>query len=363
MSAKKRTAKFVAPKDDAKDAYSSDDHSAGSDDDDFAFYQSRFPLPTNAPKPSRRPASSSSSQHPSQKQQRQSDEWVEVHDTRKDKYQQRRTAREAELAALQAEAEDNRRNEFSTLPRFVPYVRDAAGKWLGGKSVHKAKPKQLGVIEDYIIPDPHASKHNKKKKNNDLLLTTASASAAANSSSSKEWSSEADMVEGVVHWIERQIGEEVMTVAQIGERIQARVGESWNKRYRHQYGPLLDWLRSKQHFIVQGDRVTVRPRQEGEEGEEEHERDGQQRQQRREVDDTGRTASKAAKRVKRAQRSWLAFLVYALVLLVVGFGAYSVWSGRNMSDLARQLAQQLDAMEAQVADVKQAAAAEHSHNT
>ena len=330
MSANKRTAKFVAPRDEAKndsDAYSSDDSN-----DDFNFYQSRFPLPTAAPKPAR-PAHQSAAPSSSQ----QSETWTEVHDARKEKYQRRRTAREAELAALQAEAEENARNEFSTLPRFVPYARDKNGKWLGGTSQHKAKPKQLGVIEEYIIPDVNDGKKQKKRRKDDILNNAAGGS--------KEWSSESDIVETVVSWIERQIGEEVMTVAQIGERIQARVGDSWNKRYKQRYGPLVDWLKTKEQLLVHGDRVTVRPSEDKQESSESRER----RQQRERLEVAARAEAAAARAVSRAERSWLAFLLYVLALLAVMYGAYSVWSGRNMSDLARQLAEQLKAMEENVA--------------
>ena len=349
MSAKKRTAKFVAPKDEAKN--DSDDYSSSSDTDnnDLAFYQSRFPLPTKAPKPaqaSRQSAQQSSNQQPEQ--------WTEVHDSRKEKYQQRRTVREAELAALQAEAEHNARNEFSSLPRFVPYARDASGKWLGQKSQLKVKAKQLGVIEDYIIPEAHDGKNKKKKKRDDLL--TNSSSAASSGSSSREWSGESDMVETIVQWIERQMGEEVMSVAQIGERIQARVGDSWNKRYKPRYGPLVEWLKTKQQLVVNGDRVTVRPR---EERIDETSESGERRQrERREV--AARAEAAAVRAVSRAERSWLAFVLYVIALLAVVYGAYTVWSGRNMSDLTRQLAEQLEAMEEKVLDVKHTLAAEHS---
>ena len=352
MSAKQRSGKFVAPKDEAKN--DSDDYSsAGSDTDDFAFYQSRFPLPTTAPKPARPAHPSSAASQPTVGQQRE--QWTEVHDARKEKYVQRRTAREAELAALQAEAEANSRNEFSSLPRFVPYARDQSGKWLGGKSQHKAKPKQLGVIEDYIVPDVHDGKgKQQKKKKSDSLLVNSSNSSGAASGANREWSGEADMVDTIVSWIERQMGEEVMTVAQIGERIQARVGDSWNKRYKHRYGPLVDWLRTKDRLLVHGDRVTVRPREETAESNDSR----QHRQQRQQRDVEARAEAAAVRAVSKAERSWLAFVLYVLALLAVVYGAYSVWSGRNMSDLTRQFAEQLEAMEHRVADI--AHATEHS---
>ena len=341
-AAKKRTAKFVAPKAEAKN--DSDDYSSGSDNDDFAFYQSRFPLPTTAPKaarPARPPAAASA---PSVQQQ--PEQWTEVHDSRKEKYQQRRTVREAELAALQAEAEENSRREFSSVPRFVPYARDSSGKWLGAKSQHKAKPKQLGVIEDYIVPDPHdgKNKQKKKKRDDDLLVGSNTAAGSSSGSGSREWTNEHDMAETVASWIERQLGEEVMTVAQIGERIQARVGDSWNKGFKPHHGPLADWLRNQPQLAVNGDRVTVRPAQDNQQAEAGRER----RQQRERREQAGRADAAAARAVRGAERSWLAFVLYVVALLAVVYGAYTVWSGRNMSNLTRQLAKQLEAMEEKV---------------
>ena len=345
-AAKKRPVKYIAPKDEAKD--DSDGYSSAGSDDDLSFYQSRFPLPTKASKP---PPPSRPS--PTAQKQAQPEQWTEVHDSRKEKYQQRRSVRETELAALQAEAAENARNEFSSLPRFVPYARDAAGKWLGGKSQHKAKPKQLGVIEDYIVPDSsqlHGQKQKKGKKKDDLLLNTSGGGGGA--AAGREWSGESDIVDSIVNWIEHQLGEEAMTVAQIGERIQARVGDSWNKRYKQRYGALVEWLRSREQLLVQGDRVTVRQREQQEQVTESRER--RQQRERREAD-AARAEAAAVRVVNKAERSWLAFLLYVAALLAVMYGAYSVWSGRNMSDLARQLAEQLEAMEEKVVGVTDAA--------
>ena len=342
-AAKKRPVKYIAPKDEVKD--DSDGYSSADSDDDLSFYQSRFPLPTKAPKPAP-PARPS----PTAPKQAQSEQWTEVHDSRREKYQQRRSVREAELAALQAEAAENARNEFSSLPRFVPYARDAAGKWLGAKSQHKAKPKQLGVIEEYIVPDSgqqHGQKQKKGKKRDDLLLNGVVAG--------KEWSGEADMADSIVKWIEHQLGDEAMTVAQIGERIQARVGDSWNKRYKQKYGALVEWLRSREQLLVHGDRVTVRQREEQQQQEQVTEsRERRQQRERREAD-AARAEAAAVRVVNKAERSWLAFLLYVAALLAVVYGAYSVWSGRNVSDLARQLAEQLEAMEEKVVGVTDAA--------
>ena len=145
----------------------------------------------------------------------------------------------------------------------------------------------------------------------------------------------------IAGWVERQPGSESMTVTQIAERVAAVTGQSWNKKLKASYGPIVDFLRSRHELLVDGDRVTVNAVDSGDEaGARSPQSSGGVL-----MGDIEERRAAELKKIDRSSRSTRAFLIYLATLSAVGLFAYSLWSGRGLSDLTRQLADELKRME------------------
>ena len=310
---------------------------SSDDDDDDDSDEAEPQLRSKAAASQSRPAPSLPSSPPS-------DDWAVVSDPRRLKRAHRREARQAEEAALLAEQAVNREKEFSSsLTPFQPYLRQQGRR----EMVSKARPKQLGVIEDWIVPPAKGEQEGKRKAKSRAEKEQSSAGGGGGGRGG--WGSAEDVAASIASWIERQVGEEVMTVAAIGERVQAVTGQPWKSRLRPRYGPIVDFLRSRPELSVDGDRVTVRQRKQRQDGQSDSEA-AEAAGSRGEVGDpmTRRQRLNHLRAVERSSRSGLSFAVFLCVLLGVAWAAFSLWSGRSIGDLVELVRQHMQSIEAEV---------------
>ena len=114
-----------------------------------------------------------------------------------------------------------------------------------------------------------------------------------------------------------------------------------NKKLKASYGPIVDFLRSRHELVVDGDRVTVEAVDSGDDV-------GPRSPLSRGgvlMEDIEERRAAELRKVDRSSRSPRAFLIFLATLSAVGLFAYSLWSGRGLLDLTRQLADELKRMD------------------